>query len=102
MHDRRVPGRHVQNLEVAAEVIAIGDKIRLRRNRDAHVGELGSLYDGIVVRAHEQADVYRIRERHARELLSHERVTETRDRHYEDAIPPLELNDRVRIRQTIA
>src|SRR5450759_3357724 len=102
MHNRRATGHNVENLEVAADVIAIGDEILFRRRRDAHVAERGPLHNGVVVRAHEQADVYRIRERHAGEFLRDERVTESRDRHDIDAVAPLELEHRVRALQAVA
>ena len=45
MYDRRVPGRDVEKLEVAAEIVAIRDEIALRGHRDANVAEGRALDD---------------------------------------------------------
>ncbi len=101
MHDRRVPGRDVENFEVAPDVLAVGDEVSLGRRRDPDGAEPRPLGDGVVVRADEQADVDRIRERNAGQALRHKRVAELRHRHEVFAIAPLELDDRVRIREAV-
>src|SRR5258706_15430638 len=102
MHDRRITTCDVEYLEIAAEVIAIGDQIGLRGGRDAHVAERASLHDGVIVRAYEQTDVHRIRKRYAGDLLRDEGVTESRDRHDVDTIAPLQLDHGVCVRQAVA
>ena len=97
MHDRRVAGCDVQNLQVAAKILAVGHQPRLCGRSDAHVAERGPLHDVVVVRAHEQADVHRVGERYVGDLSSDERVTESRDGHQVHPVPPLELDNRVRV-----
>src|SRR6266550_2579280 len=101
MDDCRVPRRDVENLEVAANVIAIRNEIALRRNRDADTAEPGPLDDVLVVRAHEQTDVHRIGEWYAFNLLRGKCVTESRHRHEVDAIAALELDHGVRAGKTV-
>ena len=57
MHDLAVAAGHVQDLEVAADVVAIGNEAVLGRTDDAHVAEDRLLHDVGVVRAEEQAGV---------------------------------------------
>src|SRR5712671_3971143 len=102
MDDGRITTCDVEYLEIAAEVIAIGYQISFRGCSDAHVTERASLHDGVVVRAHEQPDVHRIRKRHAGELLRDERITEPCNRHDVDTIAPLQLYHRVCMRQAVA
>src|SRR5437762_2066272 len=101
MHDSAVPSCDVEDLEVAADVIAVRYEVALRRRCDAHVAERAALDDGVVVRAHEQASVHSVRKSDTSQLLGGERVSESRDRHEVDTVATLQLNYRVGIGQAI-
>src|SRR5919108_5786375 len=61
MHDRRVPGCDVEDLEVAADVVAIRNESRFWRRGDPNIAERSAFDDGVVMCADEEADVDRIR-----------------------------------------
>ncbi len=101
MHDRRAAARDVQDFEIAAEVVAVWYERGTRRNGDTHVAEGAAFDDGIVVGADEESDVDGIGERDTGQLLRGEGVAEPRHRHDIDAVPPLELDHRVGVRQAV-
>ena len=102
MHDRRVPRCDVEDLEIAAEEVAIGNELSRRGNRYAYVAERRPLDDGVIVGTDEQPDVHCIRQRCTLELLRGQRVAEARHGHEIDAGAPLELDHGVRVRKTVA
>ena len=62
MHDGRIAGGDIENLEIASDVVAVRNEVALGRSRDAHIAEPASLHDAVVVGTHEQADVHGVRE----------------------------------------
>ncbi|GIV60372.1 MAG: hypothetical protein KatS3mg043_1461 [Rhodothermaceae bacterium] len=69
-------GLHLQDLQIAPQVILVRNEVVRRRDDDADVAEAG--YGVIVVRAHEQAHVERIAQRECDLGVADERLTETR------------------------
>src|SRR5690606_1472379 len=56
--DLAVPATYVEQLESAADVVAIGREVGLRRAREPHVAEDDLLDDIRIVRAQEQPDLH--------------------------------------------
>ena len=62
----RSPGLHVEDLEPAADVVAVGHEALAGRADEAHVAEDGALHHVGVVRAQEQPHVHVVAEGEAR------------------------------------
>src|SRR3954451_7453809 len=92
MHDGRVATGEIENLQVAADVIAVRDEVRFWRNGDADVAELAALGDRIVVGADEQTDINGIWKRQVAKLPRDEAIAESRHRHQIDPVATLELD----------
>ena len=89
----RRPVAHVEDLEDASDVVAVGHEALLRGPDDPHVAEDGPLDDVRVVRAEEEADVDLVAQGQIGELARGEGVAEARDGHGVGVALPLELDD---------
>ena len=93
VHDRALPRRDVEDLQIAPDVVPVGHEPVPRGGRDAHVAERGSFDHRVVMRADEQPDVDRVAERQVPHSYRRQAVPEAAHGECVPVPRPLELND---------
>src|SRR2546430_8302416 len=76
VHDRTVPTRDIEDLQIAPDVVLVWHEPFARRCGDPYVAEGGALDYAVVVRPHEQPHVGLVAEREIRQPYRRQRIPE--------------------------
>src|SRR5260370_41098040 len=87
-----VSALHIQNLQIAPDIISVWDKLIFHRSGDSHVTESGPLNHVVIMRADEYSDIHVVAQRDVGDLLGDKRLTKASDRHHICLAFPLQLN----------